>query len=164
MVPATYEDNQGALLNKVNDDGSAKRAGLLVGDVITKLNDTIIRSQNDIRRFLSQADPNAVITATLRRGEDELTKSITLEGVPSRSDHAANKMAKSGRCDGFRNVFPHDADLEPNECGGPLFDLDGKFVGLNIARYSRVRSYALPASAIREFIQQASSEASNESS
>ena len=30
-------------------------------------------------------------------------------------------------------------------CGGPLVNLDGKAVGLNIARASRVSTYALPA-------------------
>ena len=57
-------------------------------------------------------------------------------------------MDKSGRRDGFPTVIPHDADLTPENCGGPLFDLEGKFVGLNIARNSRVRSYAIPASRV----------------
>ncbi|WP_404310088.1 trypsin-like peptidase domain-containing protein [Neorhodopirellula lusitana] len=157
VVPATYQDRQGALLNEVIDDGAAKSAGLLVGDVITQMNDTSIRSQNDLRRFLSEADPHALITAALRRGEDELTKSIMLEGIPPRSDHAANKMAKSGRRDGFQKVYPHDADLDPRNCGGPLFDLDGNLVGLNIARHSRVRTYALPVSILREFMRRATS-------
>ena len=33
----------------------------------------------------------------------------------------------------------------PNECGGPLVSLDGKVVGINIARGGRVDSYAMPA-------------------
>ncbi len=61
-------------------------------------------------------------------------------------------MDKSGRRDGFPTVIPHDADLTPENCGGPLFDLEGKFVGLNIARNSRVRSYAIPASRVKELI------------
>ncbi|MEL6104490.1 MAG: trypsin-like peptidase domain-containing protein [Planctomycetota bacterium] len=158
VVPTTFENNKGALLNEVTEDGAAKRAGLLVGDVVTKLNDTVIRTQQDMRNFLSKADPNAVITATLRRDEDELTKSITLGAVPSSSRHAADQMAKSGRRDGFNEVFPHDANLSPSSCGGPLFDLEGRFVGLNIARNSRVRSFALPASALKEFVDAASEE------
>ena len=155
VVPSTYEDNQGALLNEVTEDGAAKRAGLLVGDVITKLNDTMIRTQQDMRNFLLKADPNVVITATLRRDEDELTKSITLGAVPNDSRHAADMMSKSARRDGFQQVFPHDADIDPDECGGPLFDLSGRFVGLNIARNSRVRSFALTASTLREFVKRA---------
>ncbi|MEM6472708.1 MAG: PDZ domain-containing protein, partial [Planctomycetota bacterium] len=158
VVPETYQENKGAVLNQVTDDGAAKRAGLLAGDVITKLNDTIIRTQLDMREFLSKADPNEVITATLRRNEDELTKSITLGAVPTSSRHAADQMAKSSRRDGFSEVFSHDADLDPEDCGGPLYDLDGNFVGLNIARNSRVRSFALPAAELQSFITQATSD------
>ncbi|MEM0925186.1 MAG: trypsin-like peptidase domain-containing protein, partial [Planctomycetota bacterium] len=156
VVPETYQDNQGAVLNEVTDDGAAKRAGLLVGDVITKLNDTIIRTQRDMRSFLMKADPNEVITATVLRDEDELTKSIVLGAVPTMSRHAADQMKKSSRRDGFTEVLTHDADLKPEDCGGPLFDLEGNFVGLNIARNSRVRSYALTAGELQAFVQRAS--------
>lgn len=155
VVPATYQDNQGAILNEVSEGGAAKRAGLLVGDVVTRLNDTIIRSHRDMRNFLSQADPNAVITATLKRDEDELTKSITLGAMPTSSRHAADQMDKSVRRDGFERVLSHDADLDPEDCGGPLFDLEGRFVGLNIARNSRIRSYALTAAVLQKFVKSA---------
>jgi serine protease Do len=56
------------------------------------------------------------------------------------------------RRDGFQNVFCHDATLFPHECGGPLFDCDGKFIGLNIARYSRTQCYAIPSEVIRSFV------------
>ncbi len=161
VVPKTYQKNKGALLSEVTRDGAAERAGLHAGDIITKLNDTIIRSQRDMRAFLFKVDPNSTISATLRRDDDELTKSITLDAPPEYSDHAADQMPKSSRRDGFREVFTHDADLKPDDCGGPLFDLDGSFVGLNIARNSRVRSYALPAEALCNFVEQASSKTSN---
>lgn len=157
VVPVTDEENRGALLRVVEDSGAAKKAGLLPGDVVTKLNETIIRSQTDMRQFLMQVDPSVVITATILRDEDELTKSITLGSVPSRSRHAANLMDKSERRDGFDQVLTHDAILDPEECGGPLFDIEGHFIGLNIARNSRVRSYALPAAIVQDFVKQVSS-------
>ena len=46
---------------------------------------------------------------------------------------------------GFPRVIEHDSDLFPNQCGGPLYDLNGKAIGLNIARVARVSSYAIPA-------------------
>ena len=155
VMPSTYRKNEGAILNQVNEDGAAQRAGLLVGDIITMLNDTVIRTQNDLRTFLAKADPDAVITATVSRDETQLTKTLTLGTVPQNSVHAADQMAKSGRRDGFGDVFPHDADLAPSDCGGPLFDTEGRFLGVNIARNSRARSYTLPASVLRAFLQQA---------
>ena len=50
----------------------------------------------------------------------------------------------SRRRDGFDAVFQHDATIEPEQCGGPLVDLDGRLIGINIARAGRVESYALP--------------------
>ena len=155
VVPGTYGDNEGAILNEVTDDGAAKRAGLLVGDVIKKLNDTMIRTQSDLRNFLAGVDPNAVITATLVREEEELVRPVMLGSLPAFSNHAADQIEKSGRRDGFDEVIAHDADLQPGACGGPIFTLDGEFLGLNIARHSRVRSYTLTADVVQQFIEDA---------
>lgn len=160
VLPGTYGNNEGAILEQVNDDGAAKRAGLLVGDIITMLNDTVIRTQTDLRSFLAEADPDAVITATLSRDEEQLTKTLTLGAVPQTSNHAADQIDKSGRRDGFGAVFPHDADLSPSDCGGPLFDVEGRFLGVNIARNSRARSFTLPASVLQELLAQTPDEAS----
>jgi serine protease Do len=35
-------------------------------------------------------------------------------------------------------------------CGGPLVNLDGQAVGLNIARADRVTTYALPARLVKQ--------------
>ena len=153
VFPSNNQDGPGAQLERVVDSGAAKRAGLRVGDVITKLNETSIENARDLRSFLTGELPNGVIEATVVRGEKELTKSIRLGAFDAGSNHAADRMAKSNRRDGFRQVFSHDADLDPDECGGPLYDLAGGFVGLNIARNSRVRCYAVPASEIASLIE-----------
>jgi S1-C subfamily serine protease len=49
---------------------------------------------------------------------------------------------------GFDRVIQHDTVLDPDECGGPVLDIAGRVVGLNIARAGRVVSYALPASLV----------------
>ena len=120
--------------------------------MVTQLNETVIATHRDLRRFLGSVDPNVTVVATITRGDEELKKTIRLDNYPSFSNHAADQMKKSGRRDGFSQVFPHDADLEPSNCGGPLFDLEGNFVGINIARNSRVRSYAIPRAIVEQLI------------
>ena len=154
VFPADYKEKGGAILREVTKDGAADRAGLQVGDVVTKLNETTITTHMEMRRFLGTVDPNATIVAMVMRGEDELEKTIRLGAFPSFTNHAADQMKKSGRRDGFSQVIPHDADLKPENCGGPIFDLEGNFVGLNIARNSRVRSYALPRAIIEDLVDQ----------
>ena len=41
----------------------------------------------------------------------------------------------------------------PKDCGGPVVDLDGRCIGINIARALRVATYALPASVAKETIE-----------
>ena len=50
-------------------------------------------------------------------------------------------------------AIQHDSVLNPGDCGGPLVDLEGKAIGLNIARAGRVESYALPAGIVRETVE-----------
>jgi S1-C subfamily serine protease len=50
-------------------------------------------------------------------------------------------------------ALQHDTPLSPSECGGPLIDLSGKIVGVNIARAGRVDSLALPAATVLSVIE-----------
>ena len=58
----------------------------------------------------------------------------------------------STRTQGFDRVIEHDTVLEPWQCGGPLVNLDGQAIGLNIARASRVATYALPAALVGQLL------------
>ena len=61
----------------------------------------------------------------------------------------------SARSSGFTTIFMHDTVLMlPNQCGGPLVNLDGRAVGINIARAGRVSSYALPTAVVRSQVTQ----------
>ena len=53
---------------------------------------------------------------------------------------------------GFASAIQHDTVLTPEQCGGPLLDLSGKAIGINIARASRTKSYALPTDLVRAAI------------
>ncbi|MCH2183595.1 MAG: PDZ domain-containing protein [Mariniblastus sp.] len=152
-VTLASPDDRGAVLQEV-DRGAAREAGLKAADVIIKMNSTPIRGRSDLLRFLSKTDPNNLIKVKIRRGEQEIEKDVTLGDPPSDSGHVADRIDRSGRRDGFTKVICHDADLQPDECGGPVYDWQGNLVGLNIARNSRVRSYALLPSVVWSFIQQ----------
>ena len=138
-------------------DGAAKKAGLQAGDVVLKLDDKSVRQRNDVFRFLSNQDVNNRIDVTVRRDGEEITKEVILGKRPAKeSRHIADDFdgGKSVRRDGFSRVVSHDADLRPEQCGGPVFDIDGNFLGVNISRFSRTRSYIIPRTLIKEFIDQ----------
>jgi serine protease Do len=56
----------------------------------------------------------------------------------------------SNRRGGFPVILQHDTVLRHTDCGGPLVDLDGKVVGINISRTGRVESYAIPAEVVQK--------------
>ena len=46
-------------------------------------------------------------------------------------------------------MIQHDIPLGPEAMGGVLFTIEGKAIGMNIARRDRVTTYALPAEVIQ---------------
>ena len=151
--PADHKDKDGAVLEMVTDGGAAKRAGLEVGDIVIQLNETTITDQAELRQFLKEVKPGSTVVATIIRDNEELEKTIELGEFTS--GHSADRVAKSGRRDGFSKVILHDADLKPADCGSPVFDLKGNFIGLNIARNSRVRSYLIPHTIVKDLVETA---------
>jgi serine protease Do len=69
-----------------------------------------------------------------------------------RLDRLAGEVSQ--RAEGFEQAIEHDTVLQPWLCGGPLVNLDGKAVGINIARASRVTTYALPPRLARQILEE----------
>ena len=69
--------------------------------------------------------------------------------LKNRNDRMSGKV--SVRRTGFKRVIQHEVSLGPLDMGGPLFDLEGRLIGINIAKANRVEFFAIPISDIREF-------------
>lgn len=137
--------------------GPAEKAGLKIGDVVLQANGEE-KSRNDFLEFIRQSNPGDHVELLIKRNDEELKISATLKrpddvGPVSRSDWM-NEMGGplSHRSSGFPSVIQHDTVLRPTDCGGPLVDLSGKAVGINIARAGRTESYAAPADKVRGLI------------
>jgi len=128
---------------------------LSLGDEITGINQDTISNFDGFFKKLSQYWPGDTVQLAITRAGQNLKENIILDTIPQRHfDHPAEKFAggKSARRDGFAQVFTHDAIIKPYQCGGPVFNIDGSFYGLNIARFSRVSTIALPAAIVYGFI------------
>jgi putative serine protease PepD len=64
-------------------DGPAAQAGLLVGDVITRLNDAEIDDYDAIAQFLIRQRPGTSVTVTVRRGDAEFAAQVPLTPPPT---------------------------------------------------------------------------------
>jgi serine protease Do len=137
---------------------AADRAGLKDGDVIRLVDGEEIKSRTQIQETIRAHQPGDKVKLVIERQGKRETIEATLGSM---SDFAHDARADfqnslggslSERRTGFPLAIQHDSVLKPSECGGPVVDLDGKVVGLNIARAGRVESYALPASVVRETV------------
>ena len=87
----------------------------------------------------------------IRRGAETIELMARLEAdgglSPRRQGRLDRQNILAGDMSSRRGSFPealqHDTVLQPEDCGGPLVNLDGEVVGVNISRAGRIESYAL---------------------
>jgi serine protease Do len=149
-----------ARIERVMPDSAAERAGMQNGDVIVKINGKEIKGRQTLIETVRGYMPGERIEVVVKRGDKETTLTVTLGSLAQlfhgneRAEFQNNLGGQlSERRAGFALAIQHDSVLKPNECGGPIVDLDGKCLGINIARAGRVESYAIPASLVREVVE-----------
>ncbi len=69
----------GAVIREINPGSAAEKAGLEVGDVITKVDDTVITDSDSLIATVRSYRPDDSVTITFTRGGDEQTVKVTLE-------------------------------------------------------------------------------------
>ena len=148
---------EGAEISAFPPEGrsAAKEAKLKIGDVIIRVNDRSIKNRDDMMKLMNNFKPGDTIELTVFRDDEEMSFKVKLLPKSSidRGD-MQNRMggALSGRRTGFPAIIQHDMVLKPVDCGGPLVDLEGNVLGINIARAGRVETWALPPDVVKPLI------------
>jgi serine protease Do len=146
----------GAAVVSVVPGSGAERAGIEVDDVIYEVNGRKLASRREVLDAIAGYRAGQRLNLAVRRGDKNLTMTARLMDLtPAILDPAEMEVngQVSARSSGFSRVIQHDTVLNPNQCGGPLVGLNGEVVGINIARASRVSSYALPTDLVVETIE-----------
>ena len=140
---------------------SADKAGLKAGDVILSLEHVEVTDSGDLVARLGNYREGQTVLLRVQREEKEWDLSMPLV-VPKAASrwsrfNRQERMNRLGsdisrRAAGFSMAIQHDSVLEPWQCGGPLLDMAGRAIGINIARAGRVASYALPAAQVQQAI------------
>ena len=135
----------------VQDKSPADVGGLKARDVILKLDDQLVKDIGDLRKSLEQYDAGDLVTLSILRDDKPKKVKLTLaerDKVSSENMRSNQQNSMGSRLSRRRKDFPlafqHDTALQASQCGGPIVDLDGKIVGINIARAGRVSSLAIP--------------------
>lgn len=147
-VARELEDSvDGVVIGDVERTGGAYAARMRSGDTILKIGTTAVKRFNDLSKALEEYSPGDVVKVLYKRGEKESEVDVELIGN-EQFDRSVmqNKMggALSSRRTGFPEILMHDTVIAPEDCGGPLVDLEGRVLGINIARAGRVETWALP--------------------
>src|SRR5262245_14607485 len=153
----------GAVIKEVTPGTAAEKAGIQPNDMIVKIDSQEVANQETLVNTLLGYKSGEKVTIVLERDGKRVQLSATLgkrpsdlfpKGKgPSRGDFQ-NSMgsALSERRTGIPRFFQTDAVVRPTDCGGPLVDLDGRAVGLVIARAGRTESHVIPAETVRELL------------
>lgn len=150
----------GVVILEVQRNSPASKSGLKVDDIIMKLDDAIIKDIGQLREQLEQCDAGEVVTLSVVRSGRERKIKLTLANrdkvsAENKRSNDQNRMGPrlSDRRKNFPLAFQHDTALKDRECGGPIVNLDGEVVGINVARAGRVASLAIPAHRVLEIIE-----------
>jgi serine protease Do len=149
------DDATGVRIGSVDPKGSAAKSGMKNGDVVYEVGGKAVKTRDDLLATMDGYRPGDTLAVKVRRGDEEVSLKVKL-GSKSDFDRGAfqNGMGGtlSGRRTGFPSVIQHDTVVRPTDCGGPLVDLDGHVLGLNIARAGRVETWALPGDVIQPIL------------
>jgi len=139
----------------VKEGGPAEKAGLKVGDELISINGKAIKKANEFAPEILKYWADDEVTFEWINPAGKMSKTFKLDGSgQSVFNHPAEKFegGKSERRDGFNAIFTHDAAIKVNSCGSPVFDWEGRFYGINIARFSRTTTVVVPKSTIVNFV------------
>jgi hypothetical protein len=72
----------GVVVRVAQDNYGAAQAGIVVGDVVTKIDGKPLQDFDRLTAIISQHQPGDVVEVTILRGEETLTKKVTLSDQP----------------------------------------------------------------------------------
>lgn len=146
------EADEGVLISGIAPGGGAAFAKLKVGDIILEVAGKPVKKFDDMKKILDKYKPGETVKLMIRRDKDEPKEfkvKLVKKAAIDRGDYQNTLSGElSARRTGFPKVVMHDTQIKPTDCGGPLVDLDGHVLGINIARAGRVETWTLPADVI----------------
>jgi len=147
------DDDSGVEITQVSKDSGAEAAGILKGDLLKTFDGVDVTKREQILDIIREKQPGDFVEVEfLREGKMlkqkmELRPRKEIQGGAKKPQNRNDQM--SGDYSERRNSFPmalqHDIDQNSRQMGGPLLNLAGKAVGINIARANRAESFAIPA-------------------
>jgi S1-C subfamily serine protease len=151
MDEKTPKEVKGVRIIGIASESPAEIAGLQENDVLLNIAGVAVAQYRRVHELVNKRQPGEVIEVRYLRKDKEETCRVRLASrTKVLQNWEGEDFANGGislRSDNFPEVLQHDIPLYPADMGGPVATLEGKVVGINIARVDRVTTFALPVEA-----------------
>ncbi len=152
----------GVLVSGTVRNSAAHRIGIEGGDLIQKINDQEVDGFYELSSMLRRLKVGEKPKIQVLREGKILTFQPTLGGreleeLPESGQlREMDRMSgsQSARRDDFPNVLQSDMELEAQHNGMPVVDMDGRIVGMVIARAGRISTLILPGELINQVLKE----------
>ncbi|HEY8961939.1 MAG TPA: trypsin-like peptidase domain-containing protein [Luteolibacter sp.] len=146
----------GAKIGQIEERSAAAAAGVKAGDVILAIDNRVLSGLRELRSALSGKSPGDSVELKLSRNGQERSVKVQLARRPDLPEFTNPRLRQMEQMGGaislVRQAFPKaiqtDMQIQPDQCGGPVVDLNGRVIGVLAARADRTRSFVIPASEI----------------
>lgn len=151
---------KGVKVKEVAGSSGAETAGLKPGNVILKVGERPISGLLALKNALTGVAPGATISLVVAADGGVKTVDVLLGHRPNLPQFAGDRLQQMERMggaisevrDSFTHVIQSDMRPKPNQIGGPVVDLQGRVLGITVARADRTRSFVMPASAVVDLL------------
>lgn len=146
----------GVKVSDVQPNTGAAAVGLKEGDIVLMVKERPISGLMELKSALTGTQPGETVPLRVRTNGGEKTISVTLSKRPElpkiynpRLEQMERMGGKISRIrDSFTQVLQSDMRPSPDQIGGPVVDLEGRVIGITVARADRTRSFIMPSAAI----------------
>jgi len=156
-------EGPGVKIAEIQPESGAAAAGLRAGDVILRVHERPVTGLFELKNALSGISPGQTITILANVNGSEKSFDILLGNRPRLPQFPGARLQQMERMggqisrvnDSFSRVIQTDMRPKPNQIGGPVVDLQGRVIGITMARAGRTRSYVMPATSVVELLRKA---------
>jgi S1-C subfamily serine protease len=156
-------DKDKLVIKAVTEGGGADAAGMLEGDIVESVDGEAVKDLEGLVKVLEGKKEGDKVSVSLMRDEESIELEVELSARGevfeqlTRNDQMSGDYSK--RRSGFPRVIQHDILANNQTMGGPVIDLKGRLVGMNIARANRAETFAIPVEELRELAESMMSQA-----
>lgn len=154
-------EGPGVRIAGISEDSGSAAAGLKPGDIILKVGERPISGLLELKNSLVGVSPGSTVKVIARSGGKEKTFDVLLGNRPNlMTNFPGDRLRVMERMggeisrvrDSFSRAIQTDMRPQPDQIGGPVVDLQGRVIGITIARADRTRSFVMPAAAVQELL------------